>query len=349
MKVALLADPHWGVRSDSPIFAQALERFLDGVFWPTIAKEKITHIICLGDVFDRRSSINTRTMNAFLAFLNKVSSRQLTLDIIIGNHDTFYNNTNNTNSVRPIVEGMDFVRLYEAPEVVSLPCGRPSLYIPWVCEETAERTLELIRDTSGRKDVPYVFGHLEIAGTPTGHGNTYETGFKRSTFKAFRRVLAGHIHLRSSIGNVDYIGAPTEHTWGDYQTPKGFAVLDTEKDVLVFYDNPETVHLAIDVEWDGDDDLLKDKIVKVVVPEDMKGTKRAKLLSNLQEKGMANLEVIESFNVEPEVQEIVQLPPDQRDVLALYIEKFVTGPVDKDKLKNLLDRTYNKVIQEQSK
>lgn len=63
MKVAVLGDTHWGVRNDNVILADYQIRFYKEVFFPELEKRRISTIIQLGDLVDRRKYINYHTLH----------------------------------------------------------------------------------------------------------------------------------------------------------------------------------------------------------------------------------------------------------------------------------------------
>ena len=65
MKIALITDTHFGVRSDSPAFAKYQYKFYDDIFFPYLEKNNIKNLIHLGDTVDRRKFINFKTLNDF--------------------------------------------------------------------------------------------------------------------------------------------------------------------------------------------------------------------------------------------------------------------------------------------
>ena len=58
MKYALITDTHFGVRNDSQILLEYQKKFYDEIFFPYLDKNDIKHIVHLGDLVDRRKSIN---------------------------------------------------------------------------------------------------------------------------------------------------------------------------------------------------------------------------------------------------------------------------------------------------
>ena len=97
MKIALLTDTHFGARNDSPAFSKYFFKFYDEVFFPYLKENNITTLIHLGDIVDRRKFINFKTSHDFRKkFMLKLWEEKIDTHIIIGNHDTYYKNTNDT-------------------------------------------------------------------------------------------------------------------------------------------------------------------------------------------------------------------------------------------------------------
>ena len=94
MKIALITDTHAGSRNDSLIFAEYFRKFYENIFFPTLKERRITDVIHLGDMFDRRKFINYRTLNSWKGmFFDPLKEMGGNVKIIIGNHDSFFKNT----------------------------------------------------------------------------------------------------------------------------------------------------------------------------------------------------------------------------------------------------------------
>ena len=100
MKIALLNDTHFGCRNDSPAFMKYQNRIYDQMFIPYLIQNKIDTLIHLGDVVDRRKFINHNTAHNFKKkFWNKLEDLDIDTHILLGNHDTYYKNTNEINAM----------------------------------------------------------------------------------------------------------------------------------------------------------------------------------------------------------------------------------------------------------
>ena len=143
MKIALINDTHFGARNDNPNYANYFYKFWDDIFFPYIEKHNIKDVIHLGDVLDRRKFVNFKTLNDFNnKFVNRI--KDLHVDIIIGNHDTYYKNTNEINAPQEL---MSWGNVYAEPIVIEKG-GMRMLYIPWVTPENLERTTMMLEQES---------------------------------------------------------------------------------------------------------------------------------------------------------------------------------------------------------
>ena len=103
-KIAILNDTHTGIRNSSDVFLNNAEKFYTDVFFPYLMENGIRHIVHLGDYFDNRKHINFRALNRNRGhFLSVLREHGITMDIICGNHDTFYKDTNDLNSLKELL------------------------------------------------------------------------------------------------------------------------------------------------------------------------------------------------------------------------------------------------------
>ena len=63
MKIALITDTHFGARNENSALIRHTTNFFKDTFWPYIDEYDIKTIIHLGDLVDKRKSINFLTLN----------------------------------------------------------------------------------------------------------------------------------------------------------------------------------------------------------------------------------------------------------------------------------------------
>ena len=66
MKVALLADLHFGVKRGDQIWMNSQVRFFKNQLVPELKKQNIKDIWILGDVFDTRESVNVNVISTVI-------------------------------------------------------------------------------------------------------------------------------------------------------------------------------------------------------------------------------------------------------------------------------------------
>ena len=223
MKIALLNDTHFGCRNDSPAFLEYQNEFYDNLFFPYLIENKIDTLIHLGDVVDRRKFINHNTAHNFkLKFWNRLDELNIDTHIIIGNHDTYYKNTNEVNALQNLNISKS-AKIYTRPVECTFD-GLDILMLPWICDDNYDDSIFAIDNSTS----PICMGHLEVKGFEMHSGHFNEQGLEKSQFTKFEKVLSGHFHKKSDDGRIYYLGTQYEMTWSDYNCPKGFHIFDTD-------------------------------------------------------------------------------------------------------------------------
>ena len=195
MKIAFLNDTHCGIRNSSEIFLDNAEKFYNELFFPYLIENNISHIIHLGDYYDNRKFINFRSLNRNRKmFLNKLREHQITMDIILGNHDTYYKNTNDLNSLKELLgHYMDEVNIIHEPTTMNYD-GLDFALVPWINPNNEKKSIEFIKNTPAI----YLGGHFDILGFEMIKGVESTHGLDPSIFDRFHGVYSGHYHVKSS-------------------------------------------------------------------------------------------------------------------------------------------------------
>ena len=344
MKIALITDTHFGARGDHAAFDKHFKKFYEQTFFPALDERGIRNVIHLGDMFDRRKYINYLTLsNCREYFFDPLRDRKIRLDVIVGNHDVFYKNTNEINSPDLLLADYDNITPYSDPVELTY-AGLDILMLPWICTENYQEVMAMINDTRAQ----VCFGHLELAGFQMYKGQVNDHGFDSKLFQRFDLVCTGHFHHRSSSGNIHYLGNPYELTWADYEDPRGFHIFDTETRELEFIQNPNRMFHKIFFNKDyttGDYSHLKDTFVKVIVQNREQQIKFDLLIDKLEKAGVADLQVVDDHMHQDLVDdnEIIEDAEDTLTILSKFCEQLDTQ-ADKKRLDNLLRNLYNEAI-----
>ena len=270
MKIALLNDTHCGVRGDMIEMSNYQGRFYNEVFFPYLDEHKINHIIHLGDYFDRRKYINFASMKANIKhFIDPMTERGITMDLILGNHDTYYKNTNEVNSPELLLYKEENVNVIQECEVKEYD-GFNIALVPWINPENYADAVDFLRTA----EASWCMGHFEFEGALMMPGMTCQHGFDHSYVSRFETVLSGHFHQKSEFANIRYLGSQMQFTWSDYGDNKYFHIFDTETQELTpvlnqitmfeksFYDDTKETFETIS---NMDYSKFTNKFVKVIV------------------------------------------------------------------------------------
>jgi hypothetical protein len=344
MKIALINDTHWGARNDSPAFIDYFNKFYEEVFFPYLQENNIKTLIHLGDVVDRRKFINHNTAHNFkLKFWDKTEELNLDTHVLLGNHDTYYKNTNEVNALQNLNIPKN-TKVYTKSETVTFD-GLDILFLPWICDDIMEETLLSIDSSAAQ----IVMGHLEIKGFEMHKGHINEQGLDKSLFKRFEKVISGHFHKRSDDGHVYYLGSPYEITWSDYNCPKGFHIFDTETRELTRVPNPITVHKKLIYNDKQEDYTKKDltqfenTFVKLFISNKTDTDMFDKLVDKFHnETNVYELNIIEDLTSDltsTVKEDILDQGEDTLTFLGNYIDQIDTT-LDKTKLKKFAKELY---------
>jgi len=350
MKIAIITDTHFGAKNDSLIFSNYIMNFYLNIFFPYLIKHKITHVIHLGDMFDRRKYINFEILERFEnMFMKQLYNHQINLTILTGNHDVYYKNTNRLNSLDLLLREGLYQDLLVLNHTHTIKLNNTEiLLIPWINEENYNETIQSIKNSKAK----IVLGHLELAGFPMYKGMTNQEGMDTTIFKKFDLVCSGHFHHRSTKGNIHYLGCPYEITWADFNDPKGFHILDTTTQDLEFVENPLKLFYKIIYDDKTTDymtepvDIYKNRYVKLIVKNKGCDKMYDYFVNNLYNINPANVVILDNLD------DYSVRQHQTKDVDVEDTSKFITnyvGDMDlvDDHKKELDDRllnTYTKAL-----
>jgi DNA repair exonuclease SbcCD nuclease subunit len=342
MKIALISDTHWGIRNDNVYFHENTKRFLDDRFFPTILAEGVKDVVHCGDLLDHRKYCNTYTAHRLRRdFMDVMGEWGIHYYQIVGNHDTFFKNTNEVNTFAELYGMYPFDWYEEATEVVF--GDTKILMVPWICDANREKTLELVAST----DAQIVFGHLELSGFQMYRDSMTSHGMDPNVFRKFDVVCSGHFHHKSTVGNINYLGAHAEFTWSDYNDPRGFHIFDTETRELKFYQNPYKMFHKVFYDDTAEMpyiDLKKyeNSVVKVVVKNKTNTFWFDKFIEKLEAVNPISMQIVED-HLNLDVVGDEDLMEGAETTLDLFRNYVDAAPldVDRDRVMNKLTELYN--------
>tara|TARA_B100000902_G_scaffold107233_1_gene109070 strand:- start:4 stop:849 length:846 start_codon:yes stop_codon:yes gene_type:complete len=258
------------------------------------------------------------------------------MDIIPGNHDTYYKNTNDLNSLKELLGYyMNEIHIIMEPTVMEYGSLKIAM-IPWINQENYDDTMKFIKCCKA----DWCGAHLELDGFEMMRGIKNVHGMDRKIFSKFEKVLTGHFHVGSQQDNIWYLGSQMEFFWSDAHDKKYFHVIDTETREVEKILNPNTLFHKVlynddKIDYNNYDVSQCDqKFVKVVVVNKKDSFLFDRFIDRIQSENIHELKIAENFqeftgeNVHDDSMEFDDTPK----IVDSYVDGVDTD-LDKDKIK----------------
>lgn len=200
---ACFTDLHVGLKQNSKIHNDDCVRFVDWFIEQAKSRNAETCIF-LGDWSHHRNSINVASLNVSINLLKKLNNAFEKVYFITGNHDLYYRDKRELNSIEYARDLSNFVIIDEhfIQDNVAI--------LPWLVGEEYKKV--------AKYNVKYIFGHMEL---PHFKMNALvempdrPNSLKAETLTKPEYVFTGHFHKRQIKNNIHYIGNAFPHNYAD--------------------------------------------------------------------------------------------------------------------------------------
>lgn len=358
--ILIISDLHFGCKMFNKIVFERQINFYKNQLFPYILKNNIKNVICLGDVFHNRNSVDIYILKEvkekFFEFFIK---NNINLHIILGNHDIYFKDRLDVNLLQTLFPKHKNIIVYDTIEIKNIDKYK-FCFIPWVIN------LEMI-DKLIPKNIDILLGHFEIKNIKLNNNFYSVEGIEKDFFKDFKLVFSGHFHSNIEEEKIIYIGSPYQLNWGDFGNRNGFYVL---KDNFQFEFIENTIspkYLKIyfleDEDWsfkvlglkkdfiflkkDNLKDIIKRNYCKIII-EDIKKENEEIFYNYLDELQKESLEKIEVINLKEIIEETNSISiefkeENKYDVVLSYIDlmPLENKKINKEILKQKFIQLYN--------
>ncbi len=340
MKIAIISDTHFGHKNDSLFFLEESLKFFEEQFFPYLHQNNIKDVIHMGDLMDRRKYVNFNTLHQVKdRFIRFFADNNINLHITLGNHDTFYKNTNFINSINELFGDSKNIILYDKPTELQFDTLKIGI-VPWITNDNENDCLDFLQTTSAS----ILIGHFEINGFEVVTNIRHSSGSDSEMFSKFDKVLSGHFHLRQSKQNIHYLGTQYELSFGDVNSKKGFSILDTDTRELEFIENTRKIFNII--KYDDvngfekpDANKIRNTHVKVIVLNKKKPKIFDMLMDALSTCELQELTVVEDFENNDNEESEVDITQDTISIIASEID-MNENITNKDRIKMIIKELY---------
>ena len=201
-KAACFTDIHYGLKQNSRLHLDDCRRFVKWFIAEAKARDCETCIF-LGDWHHHRASVNVATMNASIRDLKLLNESFEKVYFILGNHDLYYRDKRELNSIEYARDLSNFVMIDEhfLQDDVAI--------IPWLVGKEYKKVAKM--------QCKYMFGHFEL---PYFKMNAMvempdHDGIKAEMLNGPEYVYSGHFHKRQYKNNIHYMGNAFPHNYAD--------------------------------------------------------------------------------------------------------------------------------------
>jgi DNA repair exonuclease SbcCD nuclease subunit len=333
-KILLFSDIHINAHKRS--FAR-LEDCLKALNWvfETAKKHNIQDIVFGGDLFQDRQKIDIQTYNLTFDVLQKHCNGTINFWALLGNHDLWYTDRWDINSILPFSALPNFNLIKEACTLVI--AGHNIDFLPFVVNP-----IEHLKTLSKEKNKLLV-AHLAVHGAQLNFlyntssdvvlehdGDMVKVGLE--LFTSWEQVFLGHYHGEQKIGNIEYIGSPLELTFGEAFQEKHLIIYDLVTGDKEYIKNDFSPRHLI-----ADDDNINTFNVEnnfVRLKTSQQTSDLLDLKKDINKKKPASFEIIPKPKIEQSqvVEDAKAIFQKEDEMLEKFVKDCDTGLLDKVKL-----------------
>ena len=246
MKIMHLSDLHIGKKVNEYSMLQDQIYILKEIL-QIIDNEKVETVIIAGDVYDRSLPPN-EALELFDEFLYQLSSRNVNVFVISGNHDSperiSYGGrmmTENKIFLSPVYDGnVKPITLnddYGEVNFYLLPFVRPADIRRYFPDENIENYTDAVKVAIDNMNVDFnerniLVTHQFVTGAELSESEDILVGgtdnVSGEVFDGFDYVALGHIHREQTVGkdNIRYCGTPLKYSFSEAKHIKSVTILD---------------------------------------------------------------------------------------------------------------------------
>lgn len=246
MKIMHLSDLHIGKKVNEYSMLQDQIYILKEIL-RIIDNEKVETVIIAGDVYDRSLPPN-EALELFDEFLYQLSSRNVNVFVISGNHDSperiSYGGrmmTDNKIFLSPVYDGnvkpISLNDDYGEVNFYLLPFVRPADIRRYFPDENIENYTDAVKVAIDNMNVDFserniLVTHQFVTGAELSESEDIIVGgtdnVSGEVFDGFDYVALGHIHREQTVGkdNIRYCGTPLKYSFSEAKNIKSVTILD---------------------------------------------------------------------------------------------------------------------------
>jgi len=187
-----------------------------------IKDQKPDLVINLGDTWDTHSVIRSEIACEFMKHVYKTLDQNIPYVYLVGNHDMYKPNDSKYHAMLPYKDKIQ--NLYVVDEICEL---FDMTFVPYQHDGSK----------FPKKTLPIVVCHQTFLGADYGPIRATE-GVDPFSIEGCEIIISGHIHTRSVLGPVIYVGSPFSQSASDIDQVKGITIFDSGTFAQTFVQTP---------------------------------------------------------------------------------------------------------------
>lgn len=177
----------------------------------TIDEQQPDLVVNLGDTFDTHAVLRSEVLNEFMKHVYHVLDKDIPYVYLVGNHDMYKPNDPKYHAMRPFKGRIpNFHVIDEVTNMFDMT------FVPYQHDGSK----------FPKKTLPIVVAHQTFLGADYGPIRATE-GVDAESIEGCEIVISGHIHTRSNLGRVLYVGSPFSQSASDVDQIKGITIFDS--------------------------------------------------------------------------------------------------------------------------
>lgn len=215
-KILFIGDPHLKVTR----FDLAM-RFLSWLN-QLIKEQKPDIVVNLGDTFDTHAVLRSEVMTEFMKHVYSTIDQGIEYVYLVGNHDMYKPNDPKYHAMLPYknkIKGLHVIdEIQNLFGMTFVPYQHDGAKFP-------------------RKTLPICVAHQTFLGADYGPIRATE-GVDATSIEGCELIVSGHIHTKSVLGSVLYVGSPFSQSASDVDQVKGITILEDSTLHTTFHQCP---------------------------------------------------------------------------------------------------------------
>ena len=332
-KILFIGDPHLKINR-----FDLATRFLTWLN-ELIAKEKPDLVVNLGDTFDTHAVLRSEVLNEYMKHVYHVIGLGIPYVYLLGNHDMYKPNDSKYHALLPFKNKIDnFYVIDKTQDFMGMT------FVPYQYNGA----------NFPKQTLPICVAHQTFLGADYGPIRATE-GVDATSVSGCEIIISGHIHTKSVLGSVLYVGSPFSQSASDVDQVKGITILDTDTYKTTFTECPLPMwrRLKFSFNQQQSNEACQLELTSTVAGSkdhwviELEGHK-AEIIGYLGSKEY--LEAIEGVDVkvktkftDNEKKKLAIEAVSMEHIISEYIAKVYNGSVDKEELstcaKNILNES----------